>query len=196
VIIFDFRGHGKSGGKFTWGSRETMDMAAIMNYASSGGYSHIGILAFSLGAAAAINSASGRNDIDSMILVSCPSSFEAIDYHFWEPEMLSDLKDNMECKWEGKGVRSGNPFLAKDKPVNSVKSLKNIPILFIHGDNDWVVKERHSKKLYEAANTYKRIEIVKGGLHAERLIQLHTEMMARLISEWFSETMGKERKLQ
>lgn len=52
VIIFDFRGHGKSGGKYTWSAKEDLDLNAVVDYAKLCGYKHIGILAFSLGAAA------------------------------------------------------------------------------------------------------------------------------------------------
>lgn len=190
VIIFDFRGHGGSGGKFTWSDKEYMDVNAVLDYADGCGYKHIGILAFSLGAASAINAAPGRNDIDSMVLVSPISRFSAIDFHFWEPGMFLDLKDNIDCKWEGKGARTGSIFLLKKDPIRSIDKIKNIPILFIHGDKDWIIKDRHSKKLYDAAVSYKKIEIIKDGFHAERLIQFQYDIMQKLIFGWFEETLA------
>jgi len=190
VIIFDFRGHGQSGGKFTWSAKEDMDVDAVLDYAKACGYKHIGIIAYSLGAAAAVNAAAARDDIESMVLISCPSSFRSIDFCFWEPGIFSDLKDNIDCKWEGKGARSGNIFLSKKDPIDAIGRIKHTAILFIHGDNDWVIKERHSKKLYAAANTYKEIEIIKGGLHAERLVQFHHDTVKKLILDWFAKTLG------
>ena len=189
VIIFDFRGHGASGGVYTWSAKEGFDVDTVVNYAVSLGYKKIGILAFSLGAAAAINDAATRNDIKSMVLISCPSRFSAIDYHFWELGMWMDLKDNIDSKWKGKGVRAGNIFLHKKDPINSIGNIKDTALLFIHGDKDWVIKPRHSKALYDKANTYKDIEIIKGGFHAERLIEFHYEMMKKLILDWFSKTL-------
>jgi len=189
VIIFDMRGHGGSGGTFTWSAKERLDVDAVADYAAAQGYRHIGIVGFSLGAAAAIAAAASRSDIDSMVLISCPSDFNAIDYHFWEPEMLSDLCDNIECKWEGKGARVASMLLRKDRPLDAVGRIQRTAMLFVHGDRDWVVKERHSKKLYDAAKGRKRLEIIRGGLHAERLIQQQPRMMARLISDWFAETL-------
>jgi len=185
VIIFDFRGHGKSGGKYTWSAKEKLDVDAVVNYAAACGYKKIGILAFSLGAAAAINDAATRNDIKSMVLISCPSRFNSIDYHFWEPGMWADLKDNISCKWEGKGARAGSILLAKEDPVDSISDIKNTALLFIQGDEDWVIKPRHSKILYDKAGTYKNIEIIKGGFHAERLIEFHYAKMRSLILDWF-----------
>jgi pimeloyl-ACP methyl ester carboxylesterase len=189
VIIFDFRGHGKSGGKYTWSAKENLDLDAVVGYAESLGYKHIGVLAFSLGAAVAINYASGRSDIESMVLISCPSTFQSIDFHFWEPGMWADLKDNIDSRWEGKGARAGNILLAKESPLDKISGIKDTPILFISGDRDWVVKPRHSVKLYDAAKVYKRIEIIKGGFHAERLIQFQYETMRGLIMDWFSKTL-------
>lgn len=188
VLIFDFRGHGKSGGKFTWSAKEDLDVSAVMDYAISCGYKHIGIVAFSLGAASAVKAASYRDDINSMVLISCPSKINMIDFHFWEPGMFSDLKDNIDSGWRGKGARMGNIFLNKNNPVDIIGGIKNTPILFIHGDHDWVIKDRHSRQLYGAAKTEKKLEIIKGGLHAERLIQSDPERMKKLITDWFFNT--------
>lgn len=189
VMIFDFRGHGASGGKYTWSAKERLDVDAVVNYAASLGYKKIGLLAFSLGAAAAVNDAATRDDISSMVLISCPSKFSSIDYHFWEPGMWADLKDNIDCKWEGKGARTGSILLAKENPINSIGNIKNTTILFMHGDEDWVVKPRHSRALYNKATVYKDIKIIKGGFHAERLIQFQYEVMADMIIDWFSKTL-------
>ena len=190
VIIFDFRGHGKSGGRYTWSAKEPLDLDVILNYARSCGYKHIGILAFSLGAASAINDAAHRSDIESMVLVSCPTRFKMVDFHFWEPGMFFDLIGDFATGWDGKGARTSNIFMPKDDPIDTIKKIGLTSVLFIHGDNDWVIKDRHSRKLYEAAPGYKEIEIIQGGLHAERLIEFHEEKMKKLIDGWFSRTLG------
>lgn len=194
VIIFDFRGHGKSGGIYTWSAKEDMDLDAVMDYAKDSGYKHIGILAFSLGAAAALNEAAHREGIDSMVLMSCPSNFQNIDFRFWEPGMLADLKDNIDCKWEGKGAKTASIFMKKEAPIDSVRCIKNTAIFFIQGDNDWIVNVRHAKKLYNAAITnMKKLEIIKSGLHAERLLQFHYDIMRKMILDWFSETLRHQK---
>lgn len=190
AIIFDFRGHGDSRGKFSWTAKEHLDLEAVLDYAGGQGYKKIGIIGFSLGAAVSINVASRRPGIKSMVLISAPISFWGIDYHFWEPEMLSDLKANFECGWEGKGARPGNIFLPKKRPIDRVAEIKEASILFIHGDRDWVIKDYHSRKLYEAAAVKnKKLEIVRNGLHAERLIERYPDKIKTLILDWFSKTL-------
>jgi esterase/lipase len=100
--------------------------------------------------------------------------------------MLSDLKDNIDCKWEGKGVRPGWMFGRKPDTMAEIAKIKKTAILFIHGDNDWVIKERHSKKLYNTATVKtKKLETINKGLHAERLIQQYPDRMKELILGWF-----------
>lgn len=192
-LIFDFRGHGKSSGKFTWLARERLDLEAVFRYAAQFDYSSIGILAFSLGAAVSLNTVSRGTAAASMILISAPVSFWNINYHFWEPQMFSDLKDNFECNWEGKGARIGNLFMRKPRPITQIRHIKNIPIMFIHGTKDWIIKDYHSRQLYEAYNApddWKKLVLIKDGLHAERLIQYNGEIMEETIMGWFHRTLG------
>lgn len=189
TMLFDFRGHGDSNGKFSWSAREHLDLGVVLDYAVQSGYKNIGILAFSLGAVVSANVASKRSDIKSMVLISCPLSFWKIDYHFWEPEMFSDLGDNIDCKWEGKGARITNLFMPKPKPIDSISKIKDTAVFFIHGDRDWIIKDYHSKKLFDLTKTHKKIEIIEKGLHGERMIQQYPDKMKSLLLEWFRETM-------
>ncbi|MBL7157243.1 MAG: alpha/beta hydrolase [Candidatus Omnitrophica bacterium] len=190
VIIFDFRGHGESSGKFTWAALEDRDVNAIVDYAKRDGYEKIGILGFSLGGSSAINAASKRErDITTMVLISTPTSFKAIDFHFWELGMFDDLFDNISCGWEGKGAKTTNKFKPEITPIESIKKIKSTPMLFIHGKNDWVVKRKHSEELFAAANEPKKLVIIKKDAHAERLIQKRYEEMRELILGWFGDTM-------
>ncbi len=189
VMIFDFRGHGESGGKFAWTAKEPLDLEAVLDHAVSQGYKKIGLMGFSLGAAISIIVAASRPEVKSMVLISAPTSFWRMDYNFWEPGMLSDLKANLKCKWEGKGVRPGQIFLCKARPIDRIDAIK-APMLFIHGDRDWVIKDYHSKKLYDAATAEnKKLAIIPKGLHAERLIEEFPEKMKELVSGWFKETL-------
>ncbi|MBI3616578.1 MAG: alpha/beta fold hydrolase, partial [Candidatus Omnitrophica bacterium] len=70
VLCMDFRGHGRSGGFYTFSAREGADLEAVLEWAR-GRYSEISILGFSLGGAIAINTAARFPDsIHSLIAVS------------------------------------------------------------------------------------------------------------------------------
>ena len=101
VVAFDFRGHGKSSGLFTWTTKECADLQAVIGYVKSCGYDAIGLIGFSLGAAISLIEAAQNPDIKTVIAVSAPYDFWKIDYQFWKPAMLDDLAFNyaFNPKW-------------------------------------------------------------------------------------------------
>ncbi|MBF0217261.1 MAG: alpha/beta fold hydrolase, partial [Candidatus Omnitrophica bacterium] len=193
VIVFDFRGHGKSGDVFTWTALEHKDLAAITAYAKENNYTKIGVIGFSLGAAIALIEASRQRTIDSVIAVSSPADLRSIDYHFWEKDMWKDILLDIGIKGRGKGVRPGSPALQKTRPIDIVDKISPTPVLFIHGGKDWIVKPSHSERLFRAAKEPKTIMTIKDGGHAERIFDIFPEEFMKICLDRFSETL-KEAK--
>ena len=189
VITFDFRGHGRSGGLFSWTSYEPRDLRAVISFAKEKNYSKIGVIGFSLGASTALVEASQNPNIDNIIAVSTPCDFWKINYHFWEEDMLKDLKLNLGRKGIGKGVRPGNLFLQKIRPLDIVNKIAPKPTLFIHGEKDWLIKPSHSKRLFERARDPKALKIIKDGGHAERIFDVFPDMFIAICTDWFKDTL-------
>lgn len=195
VISFDFRGHGKSSGLFSFTSLESEDLRAVVAYAKERSYRSIGVIGFSLGAAVAIIEGSRNSGIQSFISVSSPYDFWKIDYRFWEKEMLEDLKLNLGAKGKGKGFRPGNPFLTKVRPMDAVAKIAPRPILFIHGRQDWLIHPMHSAKLYRKAKQPKKIVLVDDAGHAEKIYDAHPGEFVKMCSDWFTQTLKGEVKV-
>ena len=189
VIVFDFRGHGKSSDKFSWTAHEQKDLQAIIAYAKDNHYAKIGVIGFSLGAAVALIEASNYHNIDSLIAVSTPVDSKSINYHFWEKDMWEDLRLNFGIKGQGKGVRLGNPFLKKIRPLDIVDKVSPAPVLFIHGEKDWLVKPSHSQRLFQKAKEPKALTIIKDGGHAERMFDIFPEQFMKICLNRFRETL-------
>ncbi len=189
VIVFDFRGHGKSSDKFTWTAHEQKDLRAVIDYAKENHYAKVGVIGFSLGGAIALIEASQRQNIDSLIAVSTPTDLGSVDYHFWEKEMWEDLKLNLGAKGRGKGIRPGNPSLKKVPPLDIVDKITPVPVLFIHGEKDWLVKPGHSQRLFEKARDPKALTIIKGGGHAERMFDVFPDQFMKICLDRFRETL-------
>ena len=189
VILFDFRGHGQSKGFFYWTAKEYFDLLSIVEFASKS-YERIGLIGFSLGAATSIIAASKTMLINSIVSISAPAELAKIDYRFWEFDLENDLLYNFfgEGKY-GKGVRLGPFWHKKEKPLEIVEKI-GIPIFYIHGDADWIIRHWHSEELYKNTAAFKRLSIIKNGPHAEYLFREHKDEMLRLIREWFSETLS------
>lgn len=189
VICFDFRGHGRSGGLFTWTTHEDIDLRAAIDYAKRNRYQKIGVVGFSLGAAISIIEGSKNRDIDSLIAVSPPHDFWKIDYHFWEKDIVADLKIIFGPKGEGRTIRSGNMFLDKIRPIDVVDQISPTPLHLIHGEGDWLIKSYHSRMLYEKAHDPKRITIFSQEGHADIIFDNSPEEFQDVCLEWFEQTL-------
>ena len=189
VILFDFRGHGKSSDVFTWTALEQKDLQTVISYAKENNYAKIGVIGFSFGAAIALIEASLQQNIDSIIAVSTPVDLRSINYHFWEKDMLGDLRLNFGVKGRGKGVRPGNPFLKKIRPIDIVDKISPIPILFLHGEKDWLIEPSHSQRLFDKALDPKSLTIIKDGGHAERIFDIFPDKFMKICLDQFKETV-------
>jgi len=189
VILFDFRGHGQSQGRFYWTAKEYLDLEVVVELAGKS-YEKTGLIGFSLGAATGIIAASRTTAINSIVSVSAPAEFAKIDYRFWELDVKNDVFYNLFGEGRrGKGIRPGPFWHKKEKPLEIVKKT-GTPVFYIHGDSDWVIQPWHSEELYKNTAAFKRLSIIKNGPHAEYLFREHKDEMLRLIRAWFHETLN------
>lgn len=188
VLCMDFRGHGRSGGLYTFSAKEGADLEAVLEWARER-YHAISLLGFSLGGAVAINTAARfQGCIRSLIAVGAPSAFEQIEYQVWKPEIIRDGLRGWDPRM---GCRLGNPWLKKDRPVEMIRRL-NISVLLIHGTRDLIVSHRHSERLYQAAGEPKRLELIEGGGHAEELYRHHQARFLQLVQNGIRATQQEE----
>lgn len=188
VIVFDFRGHGKSSGLFSWTVKEHRDLQAVLDYAQQE-YGKIGVVGFSLGAAIAINTAARDSRIDSLIAVSPPYDFNRINYRVWRMGVMENVVYNVFQEGRvGKGIRPGWLFRKKPKPIDVVDRV-TAPTLFVHGQKDWLIAAEHSRKLYRKAKCKKDLLILKEGTHAEYIFRADKSGTLGVLREWFQKTL-------
>lgn len=187
VVMFDFRGHGESSGLYTWTAKENLDLEKIIDHTKAK-YSKIGLIGFSFGAAISIQVTAKDKNISSLISISAPYDAMKINYQFWDLDIENDIIYNLHEGRAGKGVRPGPFWYAKKKPIDLVEKIM-CPILYIHGDRDWVIRHTHSQKLYEKTKSKKKIAIIKNGPHAEYLLRKNYSETINLIQEWLRETL-------
>lgn len=184
VISMDCRGHGKSGGAYTFTVQEEKDLKAVADYAQNI-YKNIFLAGFSLGGALVLLHASKNENIKKVISVSPPSCFEKIENRFWHPNAWIPTIQKCELKtWFS--VRADLKSLIFDKkpsPISVVDKVK-IPVLFIAGENDPTVRPWHTKMLFEKAECKKRFELFKNSIHAEDLFIQASESFVDLCFDW------------
>ncbi len=185
VIAMDFRGHGKSGGFYTFTAKEELDLSAVINYAKEEcNYKQIYLLGFSLGGALVLISAAKNSFINKVIAVSAPVNFLKIENHMYSPDAwIPTLFHKFEPKrWLT--IRPGYIFHKKENPIDIVDKI-TIPTLFIAGEKDPTVFPWHTKTLYEKAICNKDYILMKNTRHAEDLYTDYPVEFIKLCQQWF-----------
>jgi alpha-beta hydrolase superfamily lysophospholipase len=185
VMSMDFRGHGKSGGLYTFMAKEILDMASVVEFAKSKEYKKIYLAGFSLGAGVAVIYASKNQDVDKVIAVSVPVDFDKIENQMWKKEAWGETFK----KFELDRFASIRPYpipLEKFKPIEVIKDLK-CPTLFVAGKKDPTVRAWHTAKLYKNAICPKKLYIFDNGFHAEDLFLHYEDEFTDLCLNWLND---------
>ena len=182
VISFDFRGHGKSGGMYTFTAKELMDTDAVVRYARKNKYKKIYFAGFSLGAAMAVIYASKSPFINKVIAVSAPSDFDKIENQMWKKEAWGETFKKFELD-RFMSIRPSPVISKKIKPIDVVEKIK-VPTLFISGEKDPTVHPWHTKALYDKAVCKKKYKEYENGCHAEDLFLHFKDDFSTLCINW------------
>jgi len=170
VVSFDFRGHGRSGGKSTVGDLEINDLDVAVAYARELGYARVVTVGFSMGASIALRHAGLIGGVDAIVAVSSPGRWyyrgtkpmrrvhRGIEHrigriilaHFWDTRI-------------GGGRWDPDPV----PPAEAAALIAPIPLLIVHGDRDAFFPVDHAQEVYEAAREPRELWIVPGFGHAE-----------------------------
>jgi dipeptidyl aminopeptidase/acylaminoacyl peptidase len=162
LLFFDFRAMGKSGGRFTTGGgREKEDFLAAVKFLKERGFSDIGALGFSMGAAVilmanspdvkAIVSDSSYVSLDAVLNIIF-QNFGIFRYPFvWLMKIWSRIFFKID-------VDSVSPL----KDISRIK----IPIFLIHSENDSQIPLSHAQ-LLEKANPRSMLWVISGAEHGE-----------------------------
>lgn len=181
VIVFDFRGHGKSSGRYTFSSKEFFDLDTVINFAKKK-YENIYLMGFSLGGA--ISVIRGDSSIDKMILVSTPNSFNSIENQIWRKEAwLPTLKKFEFTRWCS--IRPSLVIRKKIKPIDVIDKIQ-VPTLFIAGGKDPTVHAWHTESLYTKATCKKDYQFFEMSYHAEDLYLQEGEKFLQVCKDWIN----------
>ena len=96
---------------------------------------------------------------------------------------------NFGIKGKGKGVRPGSLALQKIRPSDIIDKISPIPVLFLHGEKDWLIKPSHSQFLFNRAKEPKALTIIKDGGHAERMFDAFPDQFVKICLDRFRETL-------
>lgn len=181
VISFDFRGHGKSSGFYTFTNKESEDLKSVVNYAKNI-YKKIYLIGFSLGGAISIIYSVNTENIDRLIVVSAPHSFAKINNFMWIKDFIKNPFKKYELKIWSK-LRPSPIIRKKINPIDIIDKI-NIPTLFIAGDSDTIIHPNDTKSLFYKAKCEKQFELLTNCNHAEDLLYQEKKKFISMCKEW------------
>jgi dipeptidyl aminopeptidase/acylaminoacyl peptidase len=182
IFMFDFRGHGGSGGDRTsLGEWETSDIAGALAYLRSRGVERVGVLGYSMGASTALLAAPDRLEIEAIVSDSA----------------FSDLFSVVERERARAGVPDlfspGYVFASKalfgvdilaNEPRRAIAQLANRPVLLIHADGDPLIPVEQAHELRDAAqavgNDNVELWIAPAGGHVAAFADNREEYLSRV----------------
>jgi fermentation-respiration switch protein FrsA (DUF1100 family) len=183
VLCFDFRAHGLSGGRFTsLGHHETNDVIGAVEYLAQRpevDAERIGVVGFSMGAAATIQAAARCPKIAAVVADSSYASFvDAAKYSF---DLVTRLPHYpvapLAMAWAKWIV---NVDAARLRPVDVIGRIAPRPVMITHGIMDEIVPVRHAYTLFKAADEPKELWVVPGAHHVEARDQSPEEYFQRV----------------
>ena len=83
----------------------------------------------------------------------------------------------------------GAPGLRRPSPARLVGAIAPVPLLVVHGTDDWLVSARHARRLHAAAGEPRALHLVAGGLHAEAMLADDPEALLAPLEAFFAERL-------
>jgi pimeloyl-ACP methyl ester carboxylesterase len=159
VVAFDFRGHGRSGGRSSVGRDEILDVDAALAFARRRGHRRLTLVGFSLGAAVSLRHA-GRCRTDPDLLERADAVVAVSPPARW---FLRESRSMLRVQWllehpvgpllgPRLGIRLGAPWsTVPSTPLDEVGRIAPTPLLLVHGTADHYFGPGQSVRLHRAA---------------------------------------------
>ena len=190
VLMFDFRAHGRSGGRITsLGALETRDVRAAITWTRQKGCDRIGLLGFSMGGRAAIMAANSTPGVKAILSDGAP------------PRLVTAVTQNLclrkiplPISWLaarmmlfGGSLITGSNLFTND-PLFVAQDLTGIPTLFFHGEKDRYTTLAQMCIMVESAGKHAGLWLVPEARHRDIEKTRPDEYIKKLIA-FFTENL-------
>ncbi len=183
VIAFDFRGHGESTGRVTFGAGELVDLDCLVRHARALGYRQVITVGSSMGGATVLRHAGLVGGVDGVATIGA----FAVGRPFSRPVTalamhlaFHSAPGRAWLRWAF-GTRVGRRDVEIAQPIDLVERIAPTPLLLIHGAWDPLIPWREAAALFARAGEPKEIAIIPRGGHDHPLLNPTT---AARLDDW------------
>jgi pimeloyl-ACP methyl ester carboxylesterase len=185
LLLFDFRAHGRSGGKLTSiGALEVEDCLAAIRFAREQGCDRIGLLGFSMGGRVALLTAAGHpGAVKAVLSDGGPARLvtaiagDIAKRHLPKPLcfLIAAIIVLGMSIWTGKAL-----FL--QEPLTKARNLPPLPVFFIHGGRDVHTTSAEMERMLKAAGENASLWCVPQAGHRDAEEFVGEEYLSRVIA--------------
>jgi pimeloyl-ACP methyl ester carboxylesterase len=168
VYCFDFRGHGLSPGRSTFGYLEVNDLKAVVEKARRDGNRAIAVIGFSMGGVVAMRYAAFFGGLDSVTAISVPADLGTSSAS--GARLIRLLMGNPLGRAIGArryGVRVDRSWRLQAALADLVHLVPPQPLTIIHGEDDFVFEVEQARELKRRAGDSCRLKTFPDFGHAE-----------------------------
>jgi uncharacterized protein len=190
VFLYDSRRHGDSGGQFcTYGFYEKHDTSTMISYLQGRHdmqTGKIGLLGSSMGAAVAIQVAALDARVASLLVESGFATLRTV-YDEYQKRIIKVPWHYLRNIVIKRSEHIAHFKASAVSPLEAVRSVK-VPIFFMHGTVDNLIKPVYTKRVFANANEPKELWLIEGAKH-NNMAEIGGEEYFRRIVEFFERTL-------
>jgi dienelactone hydrolase len=182
TLTLDFRGHGESEGRFTFGRLEHLDVEAALDALAREGVERVAVVGLSMGGAAGVVALSSGRPLAvtpaGLLTIAAPADFGRIRPRPWRGRRDVEWVD----AWRVPRVDWTFPWTGKLIPEQHASRLPDIPLRFVHARLDWLVDHALGESLHASVAERGDLVVIEAeSLHADELLGRHRDLMGRIV---------------
>jgi pimeloyl-ACP methyl ester carboxylesterase len=190
VLLFDWPGHGESGGEVTWDEQERAALGAALDFAARArgvDAERIGVFAFSRGTMIAIQVAARDRRVAALVVEGAyADADDELGHQFRHWSVLSQWPARWAARWLG--MRPD-----ERRPRDVIGDIAPRPVFIIAGTADEIVPPDQSRALFDAAREPKAWWLISGATHRHHAEAAGPQYEEKLVSFYDESLLHKAR---
>lgn len=188
VVALDFRGHGDSGGAYSFGTSEPLDLRAVLEplVGAGGPYTRFAVIGLSMGGSIAAQTLGLFPHLPcrALAMISSPADLRSLRPRPWKTGAMRQVS----LRNVARAPRLSAASVFSKPPIAETLGRLTMPKLIVTAEGDWLVDPSHGRLLAAAAAPpvdYVHLDL-PGNLHADALVKYVPLRLLRTLDRWLA----------